>query len=61
MQEKKPSSVQEFEKHYPGVFKAFAAMGAACMKAAARWTKGPADSSNWESQSPHSMKAQSIP
>jgi len=30
MQEKIPSSVQEFEKQYPEVSKAFAAMGAAC-------------------------------
>jgi len=30
MQEKTPSSVQEFEKQYPEVWKAFAAMGAAC-------------------------------
>lgn len=30
MQEKIPSSVQEFEKQYPEVWKAFAALGAAC-------------------------------
>ena len=30
MQDKRPSSVQEFEKQYPEVWKSFAAMGAAC-------------------------------
>ena len=30
MKDKRPSSVQEFERQYPEVWKAFAAMGQAC-------------------------------